>query len=67
MLKEDQLDETDFESFMVCKRWKALDKKRGENKEKGISEYVIKVKDFISERERRRQLMMEQRDLYSFK
>ena len=59
MVKEDQLDEMDFESYLVCKRWKALDKKSGENKEKGISEYVNKVKDFMAERERRKQLMME--------
>lgn len=52
---------------MVCKRWKALDQKRGENKDKIISEYVHRVKDFSDVRVRRMIELNEQRDLYALR
>lgn len=53
MVKEDQLDDTDFDNFLVCRKWRAHDRKRGEKKDRIISDYVEKIKDYADLKVRR--------------
>ena len=52
-VKEDQLEDTDFENFLVCKKWRAHNRTRAAEKDYFIKEHVDKVKDFSAWRMRR--------------
>ena len=43
MVKADQLDEADFDNFLVCRKWRALETKRGDQ-DRIISGNILKVK-----------------------
>ena len=45
--REEMLDESDFDNFLVCRKWRALENKRGDKKDRIISDNIDNAKNFV--------------------
>ena len=46
--KEIEADEADFENYLVCKKWKSMNKNRAADKDWFIRDHVLKVNDYTT-------------------
>lgn len=51
--REEYLDEANFDDFLVCRKWRALENKRGDKKDRIISDNIENAKHYMEYHENR--------------
>ena len=63
---DDYIDEQEFDSYLVCQKWRKLNRGRGAEKNCFIQSNTATIGDFVQKQEIRHQALIEKRELLNF-